>query len=424
MFFTSTWSTASCDYPQLSPTVPHTSGYLTVPLDYSGKVSGQIELYWEKFPATQGPSKGDVFLLMGGPMPHFLMHGANGDAFYIPGLFSEYNLYFYDYRGFNCSSQKQSAEALKDIAQFYDTETFARDFVTLKNHLVGAANKVIIFGGSFGGMLGSQILNDFPEHIERAILYSSDLDSDFFYRSMAQADYLVKNTLSKQYPAFQEDWKKFLVLLENGKIVLFPGTPQEFKLTMDLVEVYFWMLMQKVEEIQGAPAQSTFVAAVSEAVKGISKKWEAFHQNLSVQLSPLKPEPPPTLQSSVLPFYECNVLFPFSTRKKLEREPLYFGEFSTRGLVKTLNQICQEYDALPERPFNITNKVRPQNIPILFWVGDRDWFDPNRATQNMRQFGPRVETHIMQGWAHDFGPNSLTEGLSTVRKMVNDFLTK
>lgn len=394
------------------------SGYLEVPLDYSNpKTSPSIQLYWEKFPAAKSNSKGAIFFLPGGPLSHYVFHGSKS-PYFIPGFLADYDFYMFDYRGFNCSNSIQSPAGLKGIAQFFDVETFANDFLSLKRELVGEKAKVIIYGGSFGGMLGGQILISHPEHIQKAILFSSDLDSEWFVGALYRLSHLVTVVLPQEYPDFPEDWKKFLSLVDDGKIALFKGAPTEILLTPDILSVYLWLYSS-----QSVQSQAALPSLIKMILAGNVSALEKFHEGYEILKLPAPVEKPPTLSSSILYYYRCNIFFPKGKRLELEKSPLLFGDFSTHGLTSYFNAACFDYDTLPEQPFDIASKVRPVDIPVLFWIGDRDMFDPVKATNTMKGFGAKVDARVMKGWSHDFGLNTVA-GIELVRKMVHEFVQK
>jgi pimeloyl-ACP methyl ester carboxylesterase len=389
-----------CDLPQLKPKVPFEHGF------HDG-------LYWEKFPA-QGKARGSVFFLAGGPQGHLLFHGADGSPLYLGNVFDDYDLYMYDYRGFNCSQAGGKSFTLDE---------FARDFLSLKNELAGASTKVILFGGSFGGMLGSHLLSHFPESIEKAILFSSDVNADFFYQAMGRIENVILPRLMAEHKGFEDDWGKFLDQVRHGEVSLFPGKPQQIALSVPLLESYLWMAAQRVGHLAEAPGQDSFPLAVRAWLKGDAGPLEKIHAFAAAESAPVKPQPPPTTQSTVLPRFVCTSLFPRSTRLELGARPLAFGPLSTRGIVALWNRMCHDYDGFAESPLAIAPPAKPLPIPVLFWIGERDWFDPQGAVSRLRSFTSRLEAHVMKDWAHDFGRDSLGSGMRTVREMIRGFLT-
>lgn len=393
------------------------SGYVEVPLDYAKPRAAKIKLYWEKFSATKGASKGAVIFLNGGPLSHHLFHGEKS-PYFISDFLSDHDFYMFDYRGFNCSASIQSAQELKGIEQFFNIETFAHDFLSLKKALVGNSERVLIFGGSFGGMLGGQILISHPEHIKKAMLFSSGLDSKWFVGNLERVTTVISTLLPKNHPTFASDWAAFLSLVDHGKIILFPGKPNQTILSRDIISLYLWLYAG-----MSLSGQEFFPAVVKQAIGGNVSILEAYQKGADLLKLPVKPEKPPTLASSVLNYYRCNVFFPKSKRDQLKTHPMTFGDFTSNGIVSFWDEACADYNILIEQPFDISQNVKPVDVPILFWVGDRDMFDPNTSVQTMQGFGPKVDARIMAGWSHDFGSDTVA-GIEFVRKMVNDFAAK
>jgi pimeloyl-ACP methyl ester carboxylesterase len=229
---------------------------------------------------------------------------------------------------------------------------------------------------------------------------------------------ILTKTLPKSHTSFERDWEGFRKLVSDGKVVLFQGKENELKVTDEDLEMYLWFLGQSVA------AQETIPTWAAEALQGKVAGLEQIHTNYYEGFKkPLKHEPAPTLESAILRLYVCNRFFPKSTRYQLAKKPLQFGGLSTKGLVTYFSSYCTDYDGFPERPFDLRSKIKPTRIPVLYWIGDRDWFDYRDSTQNMLRFGPNVETHVMPNWGHDFGIDP-KQGIATVTKMIREFMQK
>jgi pimeloyl-ACP methyl ester carboxylesterase len=168
-------------------------GTVTVPLDRTGAVPGTIALHVEEL-QPQGPSRGVMFLLAGGPgqgSAHSFNLGNAGEAQFFQFLFPSYTLVAYDDRGtgqsglIDCpglqrtvtSSVEQEAKLAQDCAQqigptrqFYSTLDHADDMESVRVAL--GLGKIGVYGVSYGTKLALAYALAFPNEVDRMVLDS------------------------------------------------------------------------------------------------------------------------------------------------------------------------------------------------------------------------------------------------------------
>lgn len=132
-------------------------------------------------------------------------------------------------------------------------------------------------------------------------------------------------------------------------------------------------------------------------------------------------EPPPTLLTPLTNLYRCNVFFPTEARADLRRNPPQLRYVDAALLADFWDEACIHYDELAAVPWDITNLIRPVDLPILAWGGGRDMFTPSTAEANVMRFGKQVRFRQFPDWAHDFGPDGAA-GMDEVRAMIREFL--
>jgi hypothetical protein len=123
--------------------------------------------------------------------------------------------------------------------------------------------------------------------------------------------------------------------------------------------------------------------------------------------------------SQVWRFHQCNVWYPKSQRGL----PTGFsdhGAFLTyANFSEYWGAICRNYDELGEHPLDAT-PATPTNVPILTWMGDRDYFDPTLTQEHWSKLSSKVSFHLMPGWSHDFGADA-GAGLKAAVDMILKF---
>jgi pimeloyl-ACP methyl ester carboxylesterase len=158
-----------------------------VPLDRSGAVPGTIPLHVEVLPNAQGPPRGVIFLVAGGPgqgsARSFDLGTAWNAAFYR-FLFPGYTLVAYDDRGTGSSglldctgAESATAQLVSDCAAtlgpqraFYGTADHAEDLEAVRQWL--GVDRIAIWGVSYGTKLALAYALAHPDHVERLLLDS------------------------------------------------------------------------------------------------------------------------------------------------------------------------------------------------------------------------------------------------------------
>jgi pimeloyl-ACP methyl ester carboxylesterase len=164
---------------------------VVVPLDRSGVVPGTVALHVETLPPN-GPSRGAMFLIAGGPgqgSAHTFDLGSADNAQLFRFLFPGYTLVAYDDRGTGASGlldcpplqtattpdgeellAAQCASSLGTGAPFYGTADHVQDLDAVRASL--GIDKVGLFGVSYGTKLALAYASAYPAHVERLLLDS------------------------------------------------------------------------------------------------------------------------------------------------------------------------------------------------------------------------------------------------------------
>jgi len=164
---------------------------VNVPLDRSGAIPGTVSLHVEELP-TPGTSRGVLFLIAGGPgqaSSGTFDLGAN--ALDLRGEFPGYTLVAFDPRGTGRSGVLRCPELQADpfaspareqalVAKcateigparaFYSTRDHADDIDAVRQAL--GANRVALWGTSYGTQLSVAYALTYPSHVERLLLDS------------------------------------------------------------------------------------------------------------------------------------------------------------------------------------------------------------------------------------------------------------
>lgn len=160
---------------------------VTVPLDRSGAVPGTVNLAVRRLPARQGPSRGTLFFIAGGPG-----ESAIGALPAIASIFAsslpDYDILTYDQRGtgrsgaLTCSALRNpgrrsetqaSADCAKELGVgrgFYRTADSVDDLEAVRQAAGGP--QLSIFGVSYGGRVAGEYARRFPAGVSRLLLDS------------------------------------------------------------------------------------------------------------------------------------------------------------------------------------------------------------------------------------------------------------
>ena len=162
-----------------------------VPLDRTGQVPGTISLHVEVL-ATEGPPRGALFLIAGGPgqgSAHVFGLGTPSSAALFRFLFPGYTLVAYDDRGtggsglldcpalqraLTADTQRAAATACAAVIgqgqSFYSTAQHAEDMEAVRLSI--GFDRIALFGVSYGTKLAQAYALAHPTHVERLLLDS------------------------------------------------------------------------------------------------------------------------------------------------------------------------------------------------------------------------------------------------------------
>ena len=375
------------------------SGYVNVATD----TTTARNIFWTKLPAIND-FRGTVFFLAGGPQEHnTYLEGLA--AAYQKAILPNYDFIFYDYYGLGQSTATFNFSLAEQIPHFTSTGQ-ARDFITLKNTLVGPG-KVIIMGGSYGAILGAQIVADYPDHIDRAILGWGMPGPGWLLGGWRRFDELLQR-MALDNPHFSTDFSYLLKEAEAHRLrVTIDG--ENLLITRTMLEVSTWLLSsQEVENINNLPNH------VRAAANGEQPVWLQHiflvYQNL------LRPEN----SNPVLNFQRCNVWLPKSERQTQQIDERIFLKESS--LFTYWDQLCMNYDSYGEFPM-LLNIPKPTTVPVFVWMGEVDHFDPRIGARRWEALSTRLKLNIMPGWAHDFGPDP-GQGFLDLRDLILKFISE
>jgi pimeloyl-ACP methyl ester carboxylesterase len=151
-----------------------------VPLDRSGRTPGTIPLHVEVLP-PKGTPRGTMFLVAGGPgqgSAQTFDLGSTTDASFYRLIFPDYTLVAYDDRGtgnsgfLRCPGMTiaECAASLGPQRDFYGTGDHAEDLEAVRQAV--GADRVGIWGVSYGTKLAVAYALAHPDHVERLLLDS------------------------------------------------------------------------------------------------------------------------------------------------------------------------------------------------------------------------------------------------------------
>jgi pimeloyl-ACP methyl ester carboxylesterase len=286
----------------------------------------------------------------------------------------------------------------------------AKDFIQLKRSLI-SDRRAFIMGGSHGAMLGAQIVSDYPEDVEKAVLFSGDTESGWLDDGWFRFDRLMAK-LDATHPGFIAALKRLLESAEAGKL-LFTKDGKEVAVDRATFENGLWLLFSL-----DSAKQAALPGLVKAADEQGERRWIATVHAAALTLfaPPAGPSQPPTESSLVTNFHRCNVWFPKSWRAKAT--PRQGTVFRHDVFIRYWNTLCERYDTLGEFPQHAATAT---SVPILTWVGDQDTFDPTVTQEHWAGLSSQLTFQVMQGWSHDFGP-TLNTGIARVAQLVKAFL--
>jgi pimeloyl-ACP methyl ester carboxylesterase len=176
------------------PGKPLLCGTVTVPLDYSGKTPGTLDLAVAELPAT-GTPRGTFFMIAGGPgqgsLEAYQLSDA-GSAAFFQKAFPGYNLVTFDDRGTGQSAPlscpepaaklsaadivdtpvvvAQCAEEIGPTRVFFGTRDHADDVEQVRRAL--GLGKIGVYGVSYGTKESMAYALGYPQNVERILLDS------------------------------------------------------------------------------------------------------------------------------------------------------------------------------------------------------------------------------------------------------------
>lgn len=161
---------------------------ITVPLDRSGEVSGEVPLHVERVRALGGRSTGAIFALAGGP-GQAASPLTEGFGFTLESALDTRDLVVFDQRGtgrsgaLSCltldgpdegldigSAVAGCAQELGPRRAFYTTQDSADDIETVRREL--GVERIALYGTSYGTKVALAYADRYPEHVERMVLDS------------------------------------------------------------------------------------------------------------------------------------------------------------------------------------------------------------------------------------------------------------
>jgi pimeloyl-ACP methyl ester carboxylesterase len=356
-------------------------------------------LHWVKLDAITKPARGTLFYLAGGPLSHAKY--TDLAAGFQKAAFPDLDVVLYDYFGFNCSTAIEDMATLRAQVPNLTMPAMAQDFVQLKRALSGD-KKVYVMGGSHGALLGAEIVRDYPNEIERAVLFSGDTESGWLEGGWFRFDDLMTK-LDVSHPGFAASLTQLLESAAAGD--------------RPTLEVALWMGFSQSSAAQAALPDLVMKAKGEAARVWIAPLYAAALALLETRDGPASVPALPTDESLVTNLHRCNVWFPRSERDRSRASAPVTRFFRYESFVGYWNVLCKDYDGLGEYPLHATPKT-PVSVPVLTWVGDQDTFDPKGTEAHWSALSSASSFQVMEGWSHDFGPD-MRAGFLRVAAAVN-----
>tara|TARA_Y100000768_G_C23928015_1_gene658562 strand:+ start:178 stop:1350 length:1173 start_codon:yes stop_codon:yes gene_type:complete len=141
--------------------VKQNGAWVTVPNNYKKSKLETSPLYYRFLGGKYDVTKPTVVYVDGGP-------GATSHNYHklYDDLAKEFNILFFDQRGFVCS--RPDSKAIQDDPNFYSVENSARDIEEIRKEL--GIERIIILGHSFGATIGLKYAELFPEKVKKVTL--------------------------------------------------------------------------------------------------------------------------------------------------------------------------------------------------------------------------------------------------------------
>jgi pimeloyl-ACP methyl ester carboxylesterase len=187
--------------------------WVPVPLDRSGALAGEIELYVERRASALAPGHGALFVLAGGPGEAATAATERFAAALAPAL-RRRDLVVFDQRGtgrsgfLDCPNAAALGERLGErcaaeigpAVHRYTTRDSVDDLEAVRRRV--GVDRIALFGLSYGTRVAQAYANMYPQHVERLILDSVvPVDGyDFFERSSYAAIAPVLTNFCRRNP--------------------------------------------------------------------------------------------------------------------------------------------------------------------------------------------------------------------------------
>jgi len=199
-------------------------GKVEVPLDRSGRTPGTVRLHVRRVP-TLGASRGALFTLAGGP-GQAATPFAEYEAFQLGRGLDGREVVTFDQRGtgrsgtLRCPTLEGLGERLVNVAgaaadcaetigprrAFYTTRDSVEDLEAVRRAI--GADKVILYGVSYGTKLALAYAAAYPAHVERLLLdsvVSTDGPDPFGRDSVGAMPRVLRNLCDRRCKAFTQD---------------------------------------------------------------------------------------------------------------------------------------------------------------------------------------------------------------------------
>lgn len=162
-----TMDTLKCEEFRKNLPAHMTSGFLEVPLDWSGQKEGSLKLFY--FGHVQ-PGATNVIYINGGPaFSGELVWNFKMKAFsqrWEKEMGRPLNFVFFNQRGTGCAGE--FPKAIEDF-RFYNSDSIAKDVEALRVHLMSQSKKTIVWGQSYGTVVAMKYYKEFGSRVDRVI---------------------------------------------------------------------------------------------------------------------------------------------------------------------------------------------------------------------------------------------------------------
>jgi pimeloyl-ACP methyl ester carboxylesterase len=404
---------------------------LSVPLDRSGAVPGNVSLFVKRVRARRRPARGATFLLAGGPGQSASAAFAGEELLFLEAAYRRRDLIVFDQRGtgrsglLRCPPLERAnildaggaaadcAARLGPQRAFYRTQDTVEDIEAVRREL-GTA-RLTLFGTSYGTKVALAYALQYPHRVERLVLDSvvEAAGPDALYLDTFEAVPRALRTLCRagcrgitRDPV--ADVEALVARLAAGPLPggVYDGRGRRREDVLDRADLFAILVSGDFDPV----TRAGFPAAVRSALAGDTAPVLRLKRRAIELESP--PPRPKLLSAGVYAATTCEEVAlpwdrgaPFEERRRQAAAragavpPDAFRPFDRlTALDNDLINLCERWPAAPQPP--ILGPGPLPDVPVLLLEGEDDLRTPVENARRVAALFPRSRLYVAPATGH------------------------